>query len=186
MDDTTIISLYLKRSETAISQTAKKYGAYLSHIAYNLLRCHEDTEEVVEDTYLAAWNTIPPEVPRSLKHYLSRITRNLAFNRLDYRNAKCRDGHMLVVLSELDVCLQDNNADMDRQMEGKLIGQCLNQFLSSLEKQDCAVFLCRYYHCMTLSEIAKKYKMTERNVKYRLSRLRQLFRKELKKEGICI
>lgn len=186
MDDTQIISLYLKRNELAIEKTAEKYGPYLHHVAYNILRCHEDTEEVLEDTYLGAWDTIPPQIPQVLKHYLSRIARNLAFNRLDYLTAKRRDPHMLLVLSELDACIPDNGADLDAHMDRKLTGKCLNLFLSTLEKQDCALFLCRYYHCMTIQEIADKYGLTQRNVKYRMSCMRQKLRKTLHKEGICV
>lgn len=186
MDDTQIISLYLKRDESAIQHTAEKYGSYLGCVAYNILRCHEDTEEVVEDTYLSAWNAIPPHIPQKLKHYLSRIARNLAFNRLDYLTAKRRDPHMLVVLSELDACIPDNGTDLEKHMDSKLLGQCLNQFLSTLEKKDCVLFMYRYYHCLTIKEIAEKCGMTERNVKYRMSCLRQQLRKELKKEGIYV
>lgn len=186
MDDTQIIELYLARSETAIEQSAKKYGPYLKQIAYQILRDHEDVDEVVQDTYLGAWNTIPPQIPKVLKHYLSRIVRNLAFNRLDYRTAKRRDPHIILILSELDACLPDKNSDLESTMERKQIGQCINRFLSNLGKTDCAVFLCRYYHCMTIREISTKYCLTERNVKYRLSVLRQKLRKQLDKEGICI
>ncbi len=186
MDDTEIIKLYLARSEAAIERTTEKYSAYLSCVAYNILRSHEDVEEVVQDTYLGAWNTIPPQIPKVLKHYLSRIARNLAFNCLDYRTAKRRDPHMLVVLSELDACIPDSTADLDDKMEAKQIGLCINHFLSTLEKTDCAIFLCRYYHCMTVREIAQKYSIPERNVKYRLSRLRTKLRMQLSKEGICV
>ena len=129
MEDTQIIALYLSRQEAAIGETAKKYGGYINRIAYNILRCREDTEEIAADTYLAAWNAIPPEIPRVLKHFLSRIARNLAFDRLDYITAKRRDVH---------------------------------------------------------SEIADKLGLTERNVKYRLSFLRQKLRKQLEREGINV
>ena len=85
MEDTQIIALYLSRQEAAIGETVKKYGGYINRIAYNILRCREDTEEIAADTYLAAWNAIPPEIPRVLKHFLSRIARNLAFDRLGKR-----------------------------------------------------------------------------------------------------
>ena len=88
MDDAKIIKLYFQRSESAIGETAKKFGAYLNQVAYNILRCREDTEEIVSDTYVAAWNSIPPTVPSSLKHYLTRITRNLSFDRMDYLSWK--------------------------------------------------------------------------------------------------
>ena len=90
MDDSQIIRLYFERSETAIAETDKKYGAFLNQVAYNILRGAEDTEEIVNDTYLGAWNAIPPAKPERLKYFLSRIARNLAINRLDYLQAKRR------------------------------------------------------------------------------------------------
>lgn len=186
MDDTQIIDLYFSRSESAIAETARKYGAYLNQVAYNILRCREDTEEIVEDTYFAAWNTIPPEKPMVLKHFLSRITRNLSFNRLDYNTAKRRSGHMTVLLSELDECIPDNSGNAESAWESKQIGTALNQFLDTLERTDCRVFLCRYYYNMTILEIAEKYQLPQRNVKYRLSCLRKKLRKYLDKEGITV
>ena len=186
MEDAQIIGLYLSRSESAISETARKYGRYLQQISYNILRCREDTEEIVEDTYMAAWNAIPPEVPRVLKHYLSRIVRNLSFTRLDYLTAKCRDSHMILLLSELEACIPDPKGSPDKYLEAKQLGEVLNQFLSQLEQRDCTVLLCRYYHGMTIAQIAEKYGLTERNVKYRLSRTRQQLRNFLDKEGICV
>ena len=186
MEDTQIIGLYFSRKESAIEETAKKYGAYLNQIAYNILRCREDTEEVVTDTYFAAWNAIPPETPRVLKHFLSRITRNLSFNRLDYLTAKCREANMVTVLSELEDCLPDQNFDIETIMEGRELGQALNQFLSRLERQDCAILLCRYYHCMSIREIAEKYSLPERNLKYRLSCLRRQLRNYLERKGVAI
>lgn len=186
MEDTEIINLYFSRSESAIGETAGKYGAYLNQVAYNILRCREDTEEVVEDTYFAAWNAIPPERPRILKHFLSRITRNLSFDRLDYITAKRRDVHMITLLSELDACLPDEGGSVEAAMEAKQIGESLNCFLSELDKLDCAVFVNRYYYSMTISEIAEKYALTERNVKYRLSCLRRQLRNVLDREGITV
>lgn len=87
MDDLEIIDLYFKRSETAVLETDRKYNAFLRRVAYNILRSLQDTEEIVNDTYMGAWNAIPPTRPDSLKHFLSRITRNLSFDRLDYLHA---------------------------------------------------------------------------------------------------
>lgn len=186
MDDAQIIDLYLTRQESAVEETARKYGSYLHQVAYHILRCPEDSEEVVEDVYFAAWNAIPPEVPRVFKHFLSRITRNLSFNRLDYLTAKQRDSHMILLLSELDACIPDTLADPARQLESRQIGSILNHFLSTLSPKDCALFLCRYYHSMTIREISEKYALSERNVKYRLSCMRQQLRKDLEKEDICV
>ena len=186
MNDTQIIQLYLDRSETAIQQTSIKYGFYLNQIAFNILRCPEDTEEIVNDTYLAAWNAIPPAVPSVLKHFLSRITRNLAFTRLDYVTAKRRDMHMVILLSELDDCLPDRRGSAEDIWETKEIGMVLNRFLQTLERTDCRLFLSRYYYSMTIEEIAKRHGMPERTVKYRLSRLRKQLRIYLTKEGVVI
>lgn len=186
MDDTRIIQLYFSRSESAIAETAEKYGPYLNQISYNILRCREDTEEVVEDTYLAAWNQIPPTVPKVLRHFLSRITRNLSYSRLDYITAQRRDPHMSILLSELDACIPDANGDLERHMEAKVIGEALNRFLSGQTKTDCGVFLSRYYYSMTIPEIAVTFGMTERTVKYRLSKQRLSLRKYLEKEGIAV
>ena len=186
MEDAQIIELYLSRSESAITETARKYGHYLQQISYNILRSQEDTDEIIADAYLAAWNSIPPEMPQVLKHYLSRIVRNLSFSRLDYLTAKCRDSHMILLLSELEACIPDHKGNVEEHLEAKRAGEALNRFLSQLERQDCAVLLCRYYHSMTIAQIAQKYGLTERNVKYRLSRTRQQLRKFLDKEGICV
>lgn len=186
MDDTQIIDLYFSRSESAIAETAKKYGSYLNQVAYNILRCREDTEEIVEDTYLAAWNAIPPTKPMVLKHFLSRITRNLSFDRLDYITAKRRDGHMVTLLSELDECIPDHKGNVESVWEAKQIGVSLNRFLETLERMDCRVFLCRYYYNMSVKEIAEKYQLPQRKVKYRLSCLRNQLRKHLNREGIVV
>ena len=186
MDDTQIIELYFKRSETAIAETARKYSSYLNQIAYNILRCREDTEEVVEDTYFAAWNAIPPTKPMVLKHFLSRITRNLSFDRLDYLTAKRRSGHMAILLSELEECIPDYRGDVEALWEAKQIGVSINRFLETLDKIDCWVFLGRDYYTMTLAEISEKYQLPLRNVRYRLSCLRKKLRKHLDKEGIVV
>ena len=108
MEDADIIALYVARSEQAIAETSSKYGSYLNSVAYNILRESSDTEEVVEDTYMAAWNAMPPERPKKLKHFLSRITRNLSFKRLEYNSAAKRSASTTVVLEELEECIPGN------------------------------------------------------------------------------
>lgn len=186
MDDTQIIQLYFDRSEAAIVCTANKYGAYLNQVAFNILRCREDTEEVVDDTYLAAWNAIPPTVPAVLKHFLSRITRNLALDRLDYLTARCRSSHLNILLSELEDCLPDRRGSAEDMLEAKQLGQSLNRFLESLDHSDCRIFLNRYYYGLSIAEVSRKCGIPERKVKYRLSCLRKQLRTHLNKEGIRV
>lgn len=186
MEDLHIIKLYFERSEKAIFETKKKYGAFLNQIVYNILREPFDSEEIVNDILLSAWNSIPPTKPISLKHYLSRIARNLAFNRLDYKNAKCRNSHSEILLSELEECISDENRDGQSVWEAKLLGDSLNVFLGTLNKTTCAIFLSRYYYCLTIKEIAEKYQITERHVKYVLKKTREQLRIHLRKDGINV
>lgn len=186
MEDTQIINLYFGRCESAISETAKKYGGYLNQVAYNILRSREDTEEILEDTYFAAWNAIPPARPVVFRHFLSRITRNLSFDRLDHLTARKRSSHMSVLLSELEECIPDRRTDPEALWEAKQTRLVLNRFLESLSKQDCQLFLCRYFYNMALGEIAEKYGLSQRQVKYRLSCMRKALRKLLEKEEIAV
>lgn len=186
MEDPEILELFFSRSERAIGETSRKYGAYLNQIAYSILRVREDTEEIVQDTYLAAWNTIPPQRPNVFRHYLSRITRNLAFDRLDYMTAKCRNPHMNVVLSELEECIPDWNGDPYEMVELRYVGEAINRFLSGLDRLDCGIFLGRYYHNLSLAEISRKTGHSENNIKYRLGKMRSSLRRHLEKEGITV
>ena len=107
MDDSRIVELYLKRDEKALSETSVKYGRFLGFLAMNVLSVKEDAEECVNDTWLQAWNAIPPQRPQSLKHFLARITRNLSFNRWKSQSAEKRSGHeTALVLDELAECLE--------------------------------------------------------------------------------
>ncbi len=186
MEDTEIIDLYFLRQEAAITETSKKYGAYLNQVAFNILGSREDTEEILSDTFLAAWNTIPPQRPRVLRHYLSRITRNLSFDRMDYRTAGKRNSNMVTLLSELEDCIPDRKNDLESILETKEIGKAINRFLSELSKEDCALFLQRYYYSMPVAELEKRHGLSEGVVKYRLSNLRKKLRRNLKKEGIAV
>ena len=186
MDDAKIIQLYFERNESAIAETSRKFGAYLNQVAFHILRSREDTEETVSDTYMAAWNAIPPAVPRVLKHFLSRITRNLALDRLDYLTAKCRSTHLDVLLSELEDCLPEIRGSAEEMLEAKQIGISLNRFLATLSLEDCRILLNRYYFGLTIPEVAEKCNIPQRTVKYRLSCLRRQLRTHLEKEGITV
>lgn len=109
MEDERIIDLYWERSEAAISETSKKYGPYCRTIAYNILADSFESEECENDTYIAAWNTIPPTRPRILKSFLGRLTRNIALDRYDYNKAKKRNNEFDILLSELGDCIAAKN-----------------------------------------------------------------------------
>ena len=186
MDDSAIIDLYFARSEKAIQETGVKYGNYLHTIAENILHTQEDSEEAVNDTYLAAWNAMPPTRPRVLRHFLSRIVRNLSFKRYSYLTADKRSTGTQLLLSELEECLLDGRQDLGVQMEKRAITLNMNRFLGQLSKADQGIFVARYFYAVPLAEIAERTEQTPRQIQYRLQKLRDGLRRSLEKEGIAV
>lgn len=186
MDDSAIIDLYFARSEKAIQETGVKYGNYLHTIAKNILHTQEDSEEAVNDTYLAAWNAMPPTRPRVLRHFLSRIVRNLSFKRYSYLTADKRSTGTQLLLSELEECLPDGRQDLGVQMEKRAITLNINRFLGQLSKADQGIFVARYFYAVPLAEIAERTEQTPRQIQYRLQKLRDGLRRSLEKEGIAV
>ncbi|MCM1046338.1 MAG: sigma-70 family RNA polymerase sigma factor [Candidatus Gastranaerophilales bacterium] len=182
MEDSGIVELYFERSETAIEETDKKYGGFLQQLAYNILRDWNDSEEIVNDTYMGAWRAIPPTRPLNFKHFLSRIARNLSFDRLDYRTA----GKRTALFVEMNECIPDRKNDVEQIWEAREIGRVLNQFLDSLDDKSCAVFLGRYYYSYTIEELAQQYQLSKRQVKYLLSKLRNRLRDYFEEGGVVI
>ena len=183
MDDTRIIELYWRKDSQAITETNDKYGAYCFSIADNILHNHEDAEECVNDTWLNAWNAIPPQRPTRLRLFLARITRNLSFNRFHARVAGKRGGgEMTVVLDELAECLA-SESDVERDYEYQELGRSLHQFVQGLPERDANVFIRRYFFTETMSVIAERYDLTEKNVSVILTRTRKKLKLHLIKEG---
>lgn len=183
MNDTEIIDLYFLRNQDAILQTETKYGAYLNQVAYSILRCREDTEEVVQDTYLKTWSAIPPERPNSLKFFLSKICRNLSFDRIKYASAQKRCFETEELLSEFCELIPDERGSAEDALDAKILGEAINHFLGTLTHSDVAIFLSRYFYANSIKEIAAKYQLPERKVKYRLACMRQSCLRQLEKEG---
>ncbi|MDE6016572.1 MAG: sigma-70 family RNA polymerase sigma factor [Acetatifactor sp.] len=182
MEDSEIVELYFARSEAAIQETERKYGAFLKRVVYNILRSLCDTEEIVNDTYMGAWKAIPPTRPDNFKHFLSRIARNLSFDRLDYLNA----GKRQALFVEMEECIPDRQHDIENLWEAREVGRVLNRFLETLDNRSCAVFLARYYYACSISELAKQYSLSERQVKYLLSKTRKRLRACFEKEGVAL
>ena len=183
MDDYKIIGLYWKKDETAIVETSNKYGAYCFAIADNILHNKEDSEECVNDTWLKTWNAIPPQRPTKLQMFLAKITRNLSFNRFHARTAEKRGGgEIFLVLDELAECLA-SETDVASEYEAKELGQCIRSFVRLLSERDGNIFVRRYFFTESISQIAKKYGLTENNVMVILSRTRKKLKTHLIKEG---
>lgn len=173
MDDTKLVQLYWDRDERAIPATADKYGSYCVSIARNILGSPEDAEECVNDTWLKAWNTMPPHRPDILSAYLGKIVRNLSLNRYRHNTADKRGGGELpVVLDELSE-LVSGKEDVEREIDSRELVQAMDTFLESLSPEKRSVFLCRYWYTASISEIAGKHRMTESAVAMTLHRLRR-------------
>ena len=182
MDDSQIVELYWQKNADAISESAKKYGLYCFAIAENILHNTEDSEECVNDTWLHAWNAIPPQRPGVLRPFLAKITRNLSFNRLNIRNAQKRGGgEIALVLDELGECL--GGADTESAYEAKELRLCVRNFVRSLPEREGNVLVRRYFFAEPVADIAKRYGLSENNVMVILSRTRRKLKAHLLKEG---
>lgn len=183
MNDNEIIELYWERSESAVAVTEKKYGGYCTVIAENILASREDSEECVNETWMRAWNAMPPDRPSRLSVFLGRITRNLAIDR--YRrnqSQKFGGGQTAVCLEELSECISGNESFTD----DLILKDCINRFLHSLPKDKRRIFMLRYWYLFPIREIAVRAGMNEGAVKMSLCRTRSMLKEFFEKEGIDI
>ena len=185
MRDEEIIELYFARNEKAVDETQKKYGKYLNTIAYNVLGSSEDAEECENDSYVAAWYSIPPARPERLSAYLGGIARKIALNSLRRKNTEKRGGgEGVVCLHELEECLPDRMSEEGTRSEE--ITAALNAFLRTLDDDERNVFVCRYWYCFSISDISTRFSVKENTVKSMLRRTREKLRKFLGKENINV
>ncbi len=183
MGDKEIVYLYLQRSQQAVLETKEKYGAYCKAIARNIVSKYEDIEECENDTYLAAWNAIPPSIPRHLSVFLGRIARNIALDKYGYNTAKKRNPEFEVILTELEGCLASINT-VETEFEAGEIANVINQFLYGIDEQARNVFIRRYWHSDSIDNIAMRFNMSTSKVKSILFRTRNKLRVHLVKEGV--
>lgn len=184
MDDSKILDLFWKRSEDAIEETDKKYGRYCKYIADRILENEEDALEVKNDTYLAAWNTIPPKRPEPLKHYLGALCRNIAMNRRKAQKRQKRDGNVSLILNELEECIPEN--DGDTMVDSLVLRDALNRFVRSLPSRTQKAFLLRYWYACTIDEVASELSIKESNAAVLLLRTREKLKEFLVKEGFTV
>ncbi len=185
MDDKEIVDLYWARSEAAISETEKKYGRYCHYIACQILCSDADAEEIVNDTFWKAWNTIPPNRPHSLKPYVGMITRQLSYNAYAAKNAQKRGGQFEAVLAELSECIPDSDSGADIGTSIAL-RDALDRFIRSLPAKTRNIFLRRYWYSSAVPEIAAEYGMTKNHVTVLLFNTRKKLKKFLSKEGFSV
>ncbi len=185
MEDHEIVELYWTRSEQAITQTEAKYRRYCRYIAKQILHNDSDAEEIVSDAYLKAWNTIPPNRPKSLKAYVGMLVRQLALNAYEANNAQKRGGQISLMLDELTECIPDALSKTELS-EGMALKDALNSFVRKLPEQTQKVFIHRYWYAASVAEIASAYGMKENAVAVLLFRTRKKLKSYLEKEGFTV
>lgn len=184
MEDAKIIELFWARKEAAIAETAAAYGSRLQRLSVNIVESYEDAKECVNDTYLKAWNTIPPQRPTYFFAYLAKICRYLSFGKLDKMNAKKRKAEIVELSAEMELCIPDKR--MEDKLEGEEIGRLLNRFLGNLSEENRLLFMRRYWYTDSIQEIADRFGFTESKVKVSLHRTRTKLRNYLESEGIYL
>ena len=184
MDDTQIVELYWARKESAIEETEVKYGSYCRSIALNILHNPEDAAESVNDTWMDAWNSMPPHRPSVLSTFLGKLTRRISIDKWRRLTAKKRgDGQLPLVLAELEDCISDGKS-IEEETERKLLAEVIAAFVKSLPETEQKVFLCRYWYMDSVSAIATRFRFSESKVKSMLYRTREKLRVRLEKEGL--
>lgn len=183
MEDHQIIELFWQRNQDAVSAAADKYGAYCFAIAENILHRAEDSEECVNDTWLHAWNAMPPQRPAVLRMFLAKITRSLSLDRFQARNAKKRGGGEIpLILEELAECL-DSGADTEAACADKELGQSIASFVRKLPERSGNILVRRYFFAEPVADIARRYNLSENHVMVILSRSRRKLKAHLMQEG---
>ena len=184
MEDQKIIDLYFARDEEAIQATSEKYGAYCLAVARNILGDQEDAEECVNDTWMRAWDAMPPQRPRYLRAFLAKITRNLSLNKWQQDRAARRGaGEMPLALVELEECLSGGSTP-EEELNTKALGEAVTAFLQGQDRLGRMVFVRRYWYLNSIPVIARQLSVSEGKVKATLSRMRRELGAYLGKEGL--
>ena len=186
MDDNKIIDLYWARSQQAIAESELKYGAYCRTVARNILDRDEDAEECVNDTWLRAWNAMPPQRPSVLQAFFGTLTRNLSLDRWRRDRAQKRGGSQVeLALEELEDCLAARDR-VDEAVDAQTTAGLISAFVRGLPKQDRLLFVRRYWYLDDIQALAKQMGMGQSQVKSRLHRIRQRLKTELEKGGVAV
>lgn len=184
MEDEKIVALYWERNEQAIAETAEKYGVYCHTIAQRILGQQEDADEVVNDTYLGAWNSMPSHRPAMLSTYLGKITRRISLKVWRGRDAQKRGGgQVTLALEELLDCIPSRQ-EISERLEAEELAKMIDTFLLELPLTERRVFVRRYWHLCSVAELCEQFGFSKSKVESMLHRTRKKLRKRLQKEGV--
>lgn len=186
MEDTEIVALYWARDEAALAESERKYGGYCRAIALGILESREDAAECVNDTWLRAWEAMPPRRPSRLDTFLGRLTRNLSLDRWRARRARKRGGGQVeLALHELEECLPSGDRP-ERALEAKTLAESLDRFLEALPREKRVLFIQWYWYLRPVEELAALHGMGKNTAASTLFRLRAQLREHLEREGFTV
>lgn len=186
MEDAQIVDLYWERNEYALIKTSEKYGKLCFSVAFNILNNHEDSEECVNDTYLEAWEAMPPHRPNFLSAFLAKITRNNAIIRIRFLNRKKRKSIQTdILLSELDECLPSDKSAEDK-FDETYVAEIISKYLYSVSQNKAAIFVFRYFFCYSIEDLSAKTGYSQNKITSMLFRMRNELKNQLEKGGINI
>lgn len=186
MDDSLIVELYLRRDEAAIKETAAKYGNRLRSLAHGILGDPEAAEECENDTYMEAWNRIPPHEPGSyLYPFLARIARHISLNRCRDNDRLKRSAYICELSAEMEQCIPSPD-DLECRMDARELAEAINGFLRNLDGEKRIIFVRRYWYLDSVADISKRFGLTQSKVKTTLFRCRNQLREYLEKEGYIL
>lgn len=184
MDDSKIIELFFARNEDAIRYTDEAYGRRLYRLADNIVKNGQDAQECVSDTYMKAWDTIPPQKPQFFFAYIAKICRNFALKKIDWMNAQKRKAEVVTLTQEMESCIPDTSRELEA--DARELGGLLDAFLRTLTPENRMVFMRRFWYADTIGEIAARYGLGESAVQMRLNRTKSKLALFLAKEGIRV
>lgn len=185
LDDSKIIELFYARSEQAIMELSAKYGKVCIKISKNILKNIRDTEECVNDAYLGAWNTIPPQNPNPLLTYICRIVRNISIKKYHSNTSIKRNSFYDTALDELEQCIASSKS-VEAEISAKELTRLIDDFLDTLDAESRILFVRRYWYSYSVKELAEQLELKNNTVSVRLSRIRDKLRDYLNKEGIIV
>lgn len=185
MEDSQIIELYWNRNEAAILETRHKYGNFCYGIAKNILSIHEDAEECVNDTYQQVWQSIPPQRPDKFRPWLGKVIRNIALNLWKKNHRQKRYAGMTELFGELEDCIPAPKT-VEREIEETELSAFISTWLRSLESEECALFVRRYWNGEALQDLAAEYDISPGKLAQRMFRLRNNLKIALEEEGVSL
>lgn len=185
MIDAEIVASFLARDELAIKSTEIKYGAYCKTLAKNILRSPEDAEEIINDTLLAVWESIPPKTPKNLKTFIGRIVRDKALSRYRALKAQKRGSGSIELLAELEDCIPSPSG-VEETAEVNELTDFINEWLDSLSREDSALFVKRYWYGESVGELAQMLGVSPTRLSQRLYDLRKKLKVFLSKKGVTV